>query len=519
MRQAIETAPIDGTFVILEDDASGTHDVAHWSTKAGEWVGEDGEPIKITPTHWYQVQPQHSAAGDVRASRSVVTAAPVIPEAFMAQTVPVEAKSPPYAQRFAASSLTATIDRYAGRYGIFGISMMGIFGISMMGILGIIMMGGQIAEQASRLPSDKETSSFSRDITLQPRTESDQTTAQAHVQVKQAVEATAQGRAKELQQEGQRAPGLANENVNEAAQLKRVADNAASELQRERERAEALGSELAKVRREVETAAAVSRRKDDEAMQLKRNPEAAVTELRQSLQGEQKKTAALMQEAKASQATTTAAEQQRRALEEAQARAAALASELAGKSREIEIQAAQSQKTIDEATEQKQAAEAATAELRQSLQREHQRAETLSIEVRNLKAPATLSRQGHAEDVQLKQGATEGKGKGSEAAGLLARANALVGQGNIRAARDLLERAAETGSAQATFALAETYDPNVLATWRTLGTRGDVTKARNLYAKAYEGGIKAAKDRSHALVIAGSERKPAGWFGRDEADH
>ena len=57
---------------------------------------------------------------------------------------------------------------------------------------------------------------------------------------------------------------------------------------------------------------------------------ATIAELRQSLQQEQKKTAALMQEAKAAQAMTTTAEPQRRALEEAQARAAALASELAG---------------------------------------------------------------------------------------------------------------------------------------------------------------------------------------------
>ena len=54
MRQAIETAPKDGTIVILEDDASGTYDVAHWSAEAGKWVGENGEPSKITPTHWYQ---------------------------------------------------------------------------------------------------------------------------------------------------------------------------------------------------------------------------------------------------------------------------------------------------------------------------------------------------------------------------------------------------------------------------------------------------------------------------------
>jgi len=59
--------------------------------------------------------------------------------------------------------------------------------------------------------------------------------------------------------------------------------------------------------------------------------------------------------------------QQRRALEEAQARAAALASELAGMRREIETQAEQSQKALDEAIkEKKQAVEAANAELRQS---------------------------------------------------------------------------------------------------------------------------------------------------------
>ena len=106
-----------------------------------------------------------------------------------------------------------------------------------------------------------------------------------------------------------------------------------------------------------------------------------------------------------------------------------------------------------------------------------------------------------------------------EAAKLIARASALLGQGNIGAARIVLERAAETGSAQATFALAETYDPNVLAIWRTRGTRGDATRAHDLYARAYEGGIKAAKDRSDSLVIGNSERKPASWFGREEADH
>ena len=86
-----------------------------------------------------------------------------------------------------------------------------------------------------------------------------------------------------------------------------------------------------------------------------------------------------------------------------------------------------------------------------------------------------------------------------ETARLIARASALLGQGDIRAARIVLERASETGSARASFMLAETYDPAVLATWGTYGTRSEVTKARELYAKAHAGGIQEAKKRMNAL--------------------
>ena len=78
-------------------------------------------------------------------------------------------------------------------------------------------------------------------------------------------------------------------------------------------------------------------------------------------------------------------------------------------------------------------------------------------------------------------------------------AGALLRQGDIGAARIVLERAVETGSAQASFMLAETYDPLVLSTWKTYGTRGDGTKARELYEKAHAGGIQAAKGRADAL--------------------
>jgi TPR repeat protein len=81
---------------------------------------------------------------------------------------------------------------------------------------------------------------------------------------------------------------------------------------------------------------------------------------------------------------------------------------------------------------------------------------------------------------------------------LIARASALLGQGNIGAARIVLERAAESGNARASFMLAETYDPAILSGWGTYGTRGDA-KAREHYAKAHAGGIREAKDRFGAL--------------------
>jgi hypothetical protein len=53
MRRPIETVPRDGKVVILEDDASGTFELAHWSAEARAWVKENGELSKITPTYWH----------------------------------------------------------------------------------------------------------------------------------------------------------------------------------------------------------------------------------------------------------------------------------------------------------------------------------------------------------------------------------------------------------------------------------------------------------------------------------
>jgi hypothetical protein len=86
-----------------------------------------------------------------------------------------------------------------------------------------------------------------------------------------------------------------------------------------------------------------------------------------------------------------------------------------------------------------------------------------------------------------------------EAKKLLTRADLFLRQGDISAARVVLERAIGMGSTEAGYRLAETYDPVVLSSWRTLGTRGDPAKARDLYARAYADGIQQAKDRMNAL--------------------
>jgi hypothetical protein len=82
---------------------------------------------------------------------------------------------------------------------------------------------------------------------------------------------------------------------------------------------------------------------------------------------------------------------------------------------------------------------------------------------------------------------------------LIARANHLLDQGNIGAARNMLDRAAEMGSAEALFWLAETYDPLLLSARKTIGTQSNITMARELYGKALAGGVTEAKVRLEAL--------------------
>jgi hypothetical protein len=82
-----------------------------------------------------------------------------------------------------------------------------------------------------------------------------------------------------------------------------------------------------------------------------------------------------------------------------------------------------------------------------------------------------------------------------EIAGLLRRGQDLIAAGDIASARLVLTHLAEAGDADASFILAGTYDPAVLATRRLVGVQGDPAKARAWYARAAEQGSSEARRR------------------------
>jgi hypothetical protein len=212
----------------------------------------------------------------------------------------------------------------------------------------------------------------------------------------------------------------------------------------------------------------------------------------------------------------------RKSAQEQHDRADRLERDLASARRDVETQTTLAAKAGEEATRLKQLAEQDSAELRRSLQQERDRAEGLERDLqfaRHMKdapvAPGVVTVGETAPDKRFEAQAkptadqvtvADALGEpqpnpedAAEVARLVALASVLLGRGDIGAARIVLERAAETGSAQASFTLAETYDPLILPKWGTYGTRGDATKARALYAKAEAGGIKQAKQRFDAL--------------------
>ena len=324
MPPTIETAPRNKNVVLIEDRTFGTYDVAHWSPEAGGWVGENGEPIKYTPSHWYPMpgenylqQADGLSSGLSEASTSasrarrhrffpffliataLVAAALIGVAALVRQALPspearqsseneprqeVLAKEPAEARR-AVDGLNLKLEAEAAT---------------------AAQSLGQEREEMAALARDGAAGKELAASTVQH--------ALGEERARSAALATELAKAR---QDVETQVALSSKRGDETAQLKQAAESETAELrqslQQEHDRAEALRTELAKARQAVETQVTLSSKRGDETAQLKQAAESETAELRQSLQQEHDRAEALATElAKARQAV----EQKPAAMEE-----------------------------------------------------------------------------------------------------------------------------------------------------------------------------------------------------------
>jgi len=88
----------------------------------------------------------------------------------------------------------------------------------------------------------------------------------------------------------------------------------------------------------------------------------------------------------------------------------------------------------------------------------------------------------------------------NEIASMVRRAQEMLANGDIKAARLLLLRAAEARDARAALALAKTFDPIALRQLNTADPGPDVAQARNWYQRAREWGAPEAQRQLDALA-------------------
>jgi len=85
---------------------------------------------------------------------------------------------------------------------------------------------------------------------------------------------------------------------------------------------------------------------------------------------------------------------------------------------------------------------------------------------------------------------------------LLSRSEKLISEGDVAAARILLQRAAEARDSRAAFTLGSTYDPIMLTILEVHGVAADISLARRWYEKARASGSAEAQRRLDILAAA-----------------
>ena len=337
---------------------------------------------------------------------------------------------------------------------------------------------------------------------------------------------------------------------------KRSADEHARALRETQDKAERLAAELAAVRKEADTQIAAERAANDRIGRALATTKRSADEQAQALRMSQDQAeklglelagagqviqshvaeASLMKDqvANLQAAAERSAEEQRRALKQEREKTEKIAAELAEARSRLEMQAkarAAEEVLRDNVLvamrQELQQAKAEAIAARETLEVERNRAQRAELQLatvqentvdRSRRVPPAESSpvtqpaipRNSAPKAPTKSAASPGLDH-SQPLRLIERAELLLEQGNIGAARNMFDRAAELGSTEALFWLAETYDPLILSMRQTVGTKSDVAKARELYGRALAAGMSQASARLEALqqrAAADDEMQP-----------
>jgi hypothetical protein len=315
-------------------------------------------------------------------------------------------------------------------------------------------------------------------------------------------------RSQQLEKELARALRQADSNAPDSADTaqKQALTSLQQSLEQEKAQVIARSRELEALRREVQTQAKAASG-EDAIEELKRSlglehqrADALARDLTAARREIQSKVDALIKAGEEASQAQKIAERAGLEVQQEQEKAGTLARDLAAARRETGTQTAALEKAADRTAETEP-----LTELREALRQSETEREALVRELRSQRAvPSAKAEPESDKPVAARQtpaaiAPAPETPADTEARRLVGRARQLLDQRNISAARSVLEHAAEAGNAQALFALAETYDPHMLAEWGTIGMKGDVAKAQELYTKALAGGLQEADARLKRL--------------------
>ena len=532
MRKAIDTAPRNGDFVILEDAARGALAFVRWSAEAAQWLDEKGTPCQLNATHWHSLQNLDEEGTPCQLNATYLH--PLTPAQSVVETVDeIESLPDPSKRRIhrgasrpASGGMTAQPQRAAkpgrsvndwARFVGFAKrgcgKILSAFAVSGNWIVhsrrSIVAMAACLLVGAAFGPL-----LYSGDLgksLLHWTASEDDTGLQQALRQERERASKLSGELAATRQEVEAQTAAARAARDEAARQvaetsKRSADKQGHALREAQGKAEKLETELAAARREIQSQVSVASSARDQAAGEKEAAERSADEQRHALQQERDKTEKLateLAEARLSleaQAKAKAAEEVARdnhlatvqgELQKAKAEATVDRESLEAertRTQRVEQQLA----SIQESTGPRGSGSVATA----SSSVGQPSIAASSVPEAAPKAPTEVVQQ----PTNMATRPTPNLEQGSpQAVRLIARANLLLEQGNIGAARNMFDRAAEMGSTEALFWLAETYDPLLLSARKTFGTQSDIAKARELYGKALAGGVSEAKLRLEAL--------------------